>query len=93
MEVDTGNGCAIGDSGTPCRGPSAEADTGIECGIRDSDTTYDPCIAWVPTPGVGVILTAMWTSGASCAILGFLVGGRSDFVIFGGKNILALPSS
>lgn len=69
-------------------GLEAEADNG--CMIAESDTTQDPCITVPSGPGVGVILTAMWTSGAACTFLGFFVGGWSYFSTFGGRCIDAL---
>ena len=56
---------------TACDGPWEGADD--DCAIGVSDTMYDPSIAEL---AVGVMFTAMWTSGTP-AVFGFFDGGWS----------------
>jgi hypothetical protein len=74
-------------------GEGAGAEANPDGRSRDSETMYVPCIAGLPTPGVEAKLTAMWSSGAGCTTLDFLAGGKSSFLMFGGKKMVALPCS
>ena len=67
------------------KGPGAEADA--TCGSGELDTTHAPCNA--DPPSVGARFTAIWNSGAGCATLGFLVGGSSNRLAFGGQVFVA----
>lgn len=64
--------------------------------MGELDTVYDPFIAGCDASGIEEKFTAMWTFGAVAAVpetLGFLVGGRSNVLKFGGQyNVTPLPS-
>ena len=71
-----------------CDGPGAGADEDWTVGLVI--TVYDPGSAELASPA-GVIFTAMWTSGGAAAPLGFLVGGWSYFLAFGGEYLVVRP--
>jgi hypothetical protein len=61
----------------------AGGDGPASCVVVDTAYGYDP-------DGVGVILTAMCTSGFEL-VLGFFVGWQSYRLMFGGQYLVVLP--